>query len=112
MATKIQKLWKQIYYKILIETAYNRRVKKNEKSIVLIILMLDSKFDLDYLIKKAGDSTIYNQHAAGILQNKKIINYGINKYVNSPCKHKRTIHAEISAFTNLSKKCLKGLDKK
>lgn len=69
--------------------------------------MFDNKFDLDYLIKKAGNSIIYNQHAAGILQNKKIINYGINKYVNSS---KRTIHAEISAFTNLSKKCLKGLD--
>ena len=72
--------------------------------------MLDNKFDLDYLIKKAGDSIIYNQHAAGILQNKKIINYGINKYVNSSCEYKRTIHAEISAFTNLSKKCLKGLN--
>lgn len=66
---------------------------------------------IDYLKKIANNSDIYYQHAAGIIQNNKLISSGINKFaaVKSP-QYKRTIHAEISAFYNVSKKSLKGLD--
>lgn len=66
---------------------------------------------IDHLKKIANNSDIYYQHAAGIIQNNKLVSSGINKFaaVKSP-HYKRTIHAEISAFYNLSKKNCKGLD--
>lgn len=72
--------------------------------------MLNFDYSIDHLKKLANNSDIHNKHAAGVIYNNKLISSGINKFISFKT-YGRTMHAEISAFSNLSKNIkIKGLD--
>lgn len=75
---------------------------------------------INLLKKIASGSNIYYKHAAALIDSNRIYSAGVNQYVKSIQiklknsgeiqTHFRTIHAEISVFSKISKKTAKGLD--
>lgn len=67
-------------------------------------------YDIDKLKRIAKTSEVNNKHAAGLIYNKNICSFAVNKYIHlTNCK---TIHAEVNLLYTLKNRGIKlnGMD--
>jgi deoxycytidylate deaminase len=66
-------------------------------------------YSIEMLKSIAMSSEVNNKHAAGLLYNKNIVYYGINKYIKKN-EYYKTIHAEVNLLKSIPFIKLNGRD--